>query len=205
MSRPSPDLRPAPLRPSTTLRPSETVDSLCFLGTHGEFSVAIKSRKLLVSILVVIAKIFPDRTCSDLLTLPSLLEISATIAPGVRACLREAFRSPGFASSLPRSRSPHALPPWVQVKSSSTRAHKASQILVSICDAFAIAPYEMNTAVPTQVRPYLARPLSRSLARPLARALYGPLYTCRPLSRPYYLDHSKRLFSTPRWPYFTPI
>ena len=31
------------------------------LGTHGEYSLAFKSRKLLVNILLIVAKIFPDR------------------------------------------------------------------------------------------------------------------------------------------------
>lgn len=83
---------------------AEIVDSLCFLGTHGEYSLAFKSRKLLVNILLVVAKIFPDRTCSELLTAPSLLELAANISPRVNA--------------------------------SNTRAHKASQILTALCDAF---------------------------------------------------------------------
>ena len=67
---------------------------------HTTPSLSVPTRKLLVSILLVIAKIFPERTCSELLTAPSLLELSATIAPGI--------------------------------KSVSTRAHKASQILIRL-------------------------------------------------------------------------
>ena len=72
---------------------AEIVDSLCFLGTHGEFNVAMKSRKLLVSIMLVVAKIFPDRTCSDLLTVPSLVELSAMISPGIKSVRTHAFKA----------------------------------------------------------------------------------------------------------------
>jgi hypothetical protein len=58
---------------------------ICYLGTHGDSVLASKSRILLVNILLVVAKIFPDRTCSELLTAPSLLELAATISPQVNA------------------------------------------------------------------------------------------------------------------------
>eukprot|EP01038_Epipyxis_sp_PR26KG_P005836 gene5836-8052_t len=58
------------------------IESLFFLGTHGSISLATKSRNLLVCFLQILANIFPERKCSELLTMPLLLEFAATISIG---------------------------------------------------------------------------------------------------------------------------
>jgi hypothetical protein len=63
---------------------AELVESLCYLSVHGAFTVATKARRMLVSFLLVVAKIFPDGTCAELITLPSLLEFSAVYAPTIK-------------------------------------------------------------------------------------------------------------------------
>ena len=46
------------------------VDGLVHVGTHGNEMLARKARLLLVDVLRVIARIFPDSTCSELLVVP---------------------------------------------------------------------------------------------------------------------------------------
>ena len=53
------------------------MESLCFLGTHGDLNLATKSQELLVNILRVSSKIFPERFCSEMLAVPSLVEFAA--------------------------------------------------------------------------------------------------------------------------------
>ena len=53
------------------------MESLCFLGTHGDINLIAKSQELLVNILRVSSKIFPERFCSEMLAVPSLVEFTA--------------------------------------------------------------------------------------------------------------------------------
>ena len=82
------------------------VPSLFFLGSNGIMSLASKSRTLMVSYMRILANIFPENKCSELLTIPSLLEFAA-------------------AANV-----------------STSRAHKASQILLALADAFSLMPYK---------------------------------------------------------------
>lgn len=82
------------------------VPSLFFLGSNGVMSLASKSRALMVNYMRILANIFPENKCSDLLTIPALLEFAAAA---------------------------HV---------STSRAHKASQILLALADAFSLMPYK---------------------------------------------------------------
>jgi hypothetical protein len=55
------------------------IESLYFLGINGPNSIAKKSRKLMVIFLRTLALIFPEQLCSDLLTIPSLIEFAASV------------------------------------------------------------------------------------------------------------------------------
>lgn len=89
---------------------AEIIESLCFLGVHGELKLATKSRALLVEILRTIARIFPEERCAELLTVPSLIEFAAAASE----------------------------------KATANRAHKASQILSALADAFSMVPATMR-------------------------------------------------------------
>jgi len=56
---------------------AKLIDSLCFLATHAESSLATKSRDLLVDILRTASNIFPEGNCSDLLAMPFLIEFAS--------------------------------------------------------------------------------------------------------------------------------
>ena len=89
---------------------SEIIDSLCFLGVHGEQFIAAKSRNLLVDVLRTIARILPEDRCAELLTVPSLIEFAAAASERTMA----------------------------------NKAHKASQMLSALADAFSILPARTN-------------------------------------------------------------
>lgn len=86
----------------------DLIKSLYFLGMNGTVPLAMKSRDLLVDFLRTLAHILPDSRCSELLTIPSLLEVASTVGGG----------------------------------SVTRRAHKSSQILVALADAFSVMPYK---------------------------------------------------------------
>jgi hypothetical protein len=56
---------------------SKLIDGLCFLAIHSEKSLAVKSRNLLVGILRTISNIFPESSCSDLLSMPYLIDFAS--------------------------------------------------------------------------------------------------------------------------------
>ena len=87
---------------------SNVIESLYFLGINGPNLIAQKSRRLMVNFLRTMAYIFPEDMCSQLLTIPSLLEFAATVNGG----------------------------------KSTKRAHKSSQILISLAEAFTLMPYK---------------------------------------------------------------
>lgn len=58
---------------------ADLITGLYTLGTHGTRLLALKSRKLMMSFLRVVANIFPGTVSSDLLTLPSLIEFASSI------------------------------------------------------------------------------------------------------------------------------
>lgn len=55
-------------------------DSLCILCTHGDTFISTKSKLLLVDLMGVVAKIFPEDTCCQIMTTPSLIQYAASIA-----------------------------------------------------------------------------------------------------------------------------
>lgn len=87
---------------------SNVIESLYFLGINGPNLIAQKSRRLMVNFLRTMAYIFPEDMCSQLLTIPSLLEFAAAVS----SCR------------------------------STKRAHKSSQILISLAEAFTLMPYK---------------------------------------------------------------
>lgn len=87
---------------------SNVIESLYFLGINGPNLIAQKSRRLMVNFLRTMAYIFPEDMCSQLLTIPSLLEFAAAVS----GC------------------------------KSTKRAHKSSQILISLAEAFTLMPYK---------------------------------------------------------------
>ena len=88
------------------------IESLLFLGTQNETDLGKKARNLLLDLLRVIVRIFPESFCSELLTMPVLLEYttSLNIAGG---------------------------------------SHRASQILLSLADAFSVTPDSLNVTACT--------------------------------------------------------
>lgn len=54
--------------------------SLCTVSTLGSAALSDKARKILVRLLSVISRLFPDRTCAQLLSDPSLIEYASTFA-----------------------------------------------------------------------------------------------------------------------------
>eukprot|EP01035_Chromulina_nebulosa_P022879 gene22879-29634_t len=89
----------------------DLIQSLYYLGIHGSMNIAGKSRKLMVKYLRILANIFPERRCSELLTIPSLIEFAAI----------------------------------ANTSSTTNKAHKSSQILVSLAEAFSLMPYKQVT------------------------------------------------------------
>jgi hypothetical protein len=57
-----------------------TFPSLCTIGTLGSAMLSDKARKILVHLLGVISRLFPDRMCAQLLSDPSLIEFASTFA-----------------------------------------------------------------------------------------------------------------------------
>jgi rapamycin-insensitive companion of mTOR len=53
-------------------------DSLCWLCSHGDIDISCRSKDLLVDLMGVVSKVCTERVCSDLLTLPSLIEYAAS-------------------------------------------------------------------------------------------------------------------------------
>lgn len=53
-------------------------DSLCWLCSHGDIDISSRSKDLLVDLMGVVSKVCTERLCSDLLTLPSLIEYAAS-------------------------------------------------------------------------------------------------------------------------------
>jgi hypothetical protein len=54
--------------------------ALCTLGTLGTAVISEKSRRILVNFLGVISRLFPERTCAELLGDPSLIEFASSFA-----------------------------------------------------------------------------------------------------------------------------
>jgi hypothetical protein len=53
-------------------------DSLCWLCSHGDLDISCRSKDLLVDLMGVVSKVCTERVCSELLTLPSLIEYAAS-------------------------------------------------------------------------------------------------------------------------------
>lgn len=116
---------------------SNLIESLYFLGVNGANAIAQKSRRLMVNFLRIMAYIFPEDMCSELLTIPSLIEFAASVASS----------------------------------KTTKRAHKSTQILLSLAEAFTLMPYKQVcgnhisglTLSPRQ-RPSIAATLSGGVA-----------------------------------------
>ena len=67
---------------SCALIHSEIVESLCYLGTRGSYHLANKARVLLVEFLRTLSHILPDKTCTNFLNIPALVEFSTSIHAG---------------------------------------------------------------------------------------------------------------------------
>ena len=55
------------------------IESLILLGTNNEVELGRKARNLLLDLLRVVVRIFPESFCSELLTMPLLLEYTTTL------------------------------------------------------------------------------------------------------------------------------
>jgi rapamycin-insensitive companion of mTOR len=55
-------------------------DALCWLGTNGDDYLSCRGKDLLVDLMGVVNKVCTEKVCSDLLTLPSLIEYAANSA-----------------------------------------------------------------------------------------------------------------------------
>ncbi len=112
------------------------ISSLFFLGSNGVVALAAKSRLLMVNYLRVLANLLPESRCSELLTMPALIECAAA------------------------------------ANAQTSRAHKASQMLIALADAFSLMPYKQvsgshvsglttNLAVGARLRSSSAAPAPR--------------------------------------------
>ena len=59
---------------------ADTFPSLCTIATLGSVALSDKARQILVHLLGIIGRLFPDRNCAQLLSDPSLIEYSSTFA-----------------------------------------------------------------------------------------------------------------------------
>jgi hypothetical protein len=84
------------------------IDSLYFLGVNGATQIALKARRLMVSYLRTMAYLFPEDVCSELLTIPSLIEFAASVS----------------------------------TTKTAKRAHKSSQMLITLAEAFTLMPFK---------------------------------------------------------------
>lgn len=109
---------------------SELIESLCFLAANGSVTIAGKSRALLVNFMRLLSRSFPENQCSELLTIPYLVEFAACVNPGREA--NKAYKSGQTLVALADAFALSPLSQFAGVSPSILPVKEASSINASI-------------------------------------------------------------------------
>ncbi|RYG68983.1 hypothetical protein EON64_03875, partial [archaeon] len=109
------------------------IESLYILSTDARMAVAAKSRSLLVSFLRILSEVLPEATCADLLTNASLIDLGKFLFLCTFILYNHhSYLHLSIAASVGPTKSP-------------AKAHKSSQLLIDLAEAFSIMPLKQTS------------------------------------------------------------
>eukprot|EP01039_Chlorochromonas_danica_P002589 gene2589-2831_t len=139
----------------------DLINSLFVLSTEARVGVAVKSRKLLVNFLRILSEVLPENACAELLTNPTLLDIS--IALGSNRSANRAYKSSQLLMDLAdtfsvmpckQTSGAHSsnLSQGVSVKGRNRSITGTSSMTSSLPGNFSVQPSNRSNFLPLNIR-----------------------------------------------------